>query len=166
MQIVYRDLWDIYFNDGDLICITTNGTVKKNGEAVMGAGCAKDCTKHYPWFPAALGSFLSEHANVCYRVGHIITFPVKHNWYEEADIELIKESFKDMLELVGDQIVYLPKLGCGNGKLSWEEVKQALQPLYKSNVIFVDYKENLCATNNKMRSLEFVEHPKRDKRGQ
>ena len=34
------DLWEA-IKDAP-ICITTNGTVKKNGAAVMGAGCAKE----------------------------------------------------------------------------------------------------------------------------
>ena len=32
---------DLFTQEADTICITTNGFVKANGECVMGRGCAK-----------------------------------------------------------------------------------------------------------------------------
>lgn len=40
---VVGNMWAI---PADAYCITTNGFVKKNGEAVMGAGCAKEARRH------------------------------------------------------------------------------------------------------------------------
>lgn len=140
MQILNKNLWEIY-EEGEIICITTNGSLKKNGEAVMGAGCAKEAAAKFPWLPKALGEHLVINGNVVGMFGDIITFPVKHNWYENADINLIKESYDDLLNLVDCWNVYLPRPGCGNGHLSWETVKEALLPIHRSNVIFVDYKE-------------------------
>ena len=48
------DLWD-YLGNADVICITTNGFVKRNGEAVMGRGCAKQAASRYPTITKTLG---------------------------------------------------------------------------------------------------------------
>ena len=39
MKEITGDLWDYYRRPMHTICITTNGTIKKNGKAVMGRGC-------------------------------------------------------------------------------------------------------------------------------
>ena len=45
------------------ICITTNGVVKRNGDAVMGRGCAKDATLLYPGTERQLGMKLNKNGN-------------------------------------------------------------------------------------------------------
>ena len=48
----------------DVLCITTNGFVKRNGEAVMGRGCAKQAAELWPWLPTTLGRAINEgHGN-------------------------------------------------------------------------------------------------------
>lgn len=64
------------------ICITTNGFVKNNGEAVMGMGIAKQMAERYPELPAILGTAIRMHGNrVNYlmKIGDtaIYSFPVK-----------------------------------------------------------------------------------------
>ena len=66
----------------DAICITTNGFVKKNGEAVMGRGCAKRAAQLMPGLPEILGNALNSQGNQVYAHGpwegiEIVTFPVK-----------------------------------------------------------------------------------------
>jgi len=68
----------------DAICITTNGFVKKNGDAVMGRGCAKRAAELMPGLPGILGSHLNNHAVGNRVLAHgpwngmcIVTFPVK-----------------------------------------------------------------------------------------
>lgn len=139
MEIINADLWELYKRNDTLICITTNGTVKNNGEAVMGAGCAKQCAELYPWFPAALGAHIKRCGNTLTSFSDIVTFPVKHNWWEDADLDLIKQSYIDLKSRVLDEYVYLPKPGCGNGKLSWDQVKEVLEPLASEYIIIVDW---------------------------
>lgn len=127
MELHPCDIWEKY-GEGHYICVTTNGFIKKNGECVMGRGCAKQCATRYPWFPLALGSHIRDTGNVVGVFGRIITFPTKHNWFWDSDLELIKESAIQLLRLssyVGSEI-YLPAPGCGNGKLSWSDVSEAL----------------------------------------
>lgn len=129
---IKADLWTFHAAK-NLICITTNGMVKKNGEAVMGRGCAAQMKERYPDFPKKLGDRLKEYGNVVmfFKEYGVITFPVKHKWFEKADIELIKKSCLDLSRMVFklNCPVFLPRPGCGNGQLKWEEVKPVIEPL-------------------------------------
>jgi hypothetical protein len=65
------------------LAFTTNGFVKKNGEAVMGRGIAKEVATHFPRIPRCLGDSIKYHGNhvQILRSGGIptqfISFPVK-----------------------------------------------------------------------------------------
>jgi len=69
----------------DVICITTNGFIKNNGECVMGRGCAREASKVWPQLPKALGDHIKTMGNtpmVTEFVGRrenykVVTFPVK-----------------------------------------------------------------------------------------
>lgn len=139
MEVCNINIWDAY-DAGHLIAITTNGTVKKDGSAVLGAGVAKQATERFPWLPSALGDHIRHSGNVLGRFGDIYTFPVKHNWYEAADLSLIKNSYLDLVASLQGDTIFLPKPGCGNGKLKWKDVAFVLQPIAESNIIIVDYK--------------------------
>lgn len=137
------DLWDA--KDGT-ICITTNGTITKDGRAVMGRGCALEAAKKYPAFPKLFADILKIAGNrvILFQIfidRDIITFPVKHNWYEKADIELIKKSCLELVDLMQKNSlskVYLPRPGCGNGHLDWDkDVKPVIKDLLPDNVIVV-----------------------------
>ncbi len=144
------ELWDGH-SLGGAICITTNGTVKSNNEAVMGRGCALEATQKLPGIQKLLGEFLKTKGNhLCVFEGVwttngqkmcVITFPVKHNWYEKADIELIKNSACSLAAYCSRNPtikVFLPRPGCGNGHLDWEtEVKPVIKDLLPDNVIIV-----------------------------
>lgn len=156
-------LWRFH-NIGDWICITTNGFVKKNGEAVMGAGCALEAKRKYPLMPFRLGQYIKAHGNNAHIIylpreidspdvllTRIITFPVKNNWYEKADLEIIKRSAQQV-KGIWDNIcynnntgipskLYIPRPGCGNGKLDWADVKPILEPIFDDRFVIIS-KEN------------------------
>ena len=52
------------FGDPDAIAITTNGYVKRFGDAVMGRGCAQRATELYPGIDSMLGKFIILNGNV------------------------------------------------------------------------------------------------------
>ncbi len=145
MKEVTGNLWTY---PADVRVITTNGTVKRNGECVMGRGCALEANKRWD-LAGLLGNALKTYGNVpinlsrCYNINRqwkepfeLFTLPVKHNWYERADITLIKESIKLLSEWLDEDypndsghVVVLPRPGCGNGKLRWEDVKPVLEEI-------------------------------------
>jgi len=64
---------------------------------------------------------------------NIYSFPVKHKWFYKADLKLIKRSCKELVKLVDrDEYkkVVLPRVGCGNGKLEWIDVKPILKKYF------------------------------------
>lgn len=57
----------------------------------------------------------------------IINLATKDNWRNDSRIEWIKNGLEELRNLIVDlQLcsVAMPKIGCGNGNLSWDEVKQ------------------------------------------
>lgn len=145
MKVVKKDLWS-----GDAWrCITTNGAVRRDGACVMGAGCAKQAARLYPKLPYIIGQQIQEGGNHVYVIPQysIITFPVKHHWRENADLKLIKRSCRELrrvyrlVQELNVRPVLLPKPGCGNGHLDWEEVEPVLDACTHPahNIIVVDF---------------------------
>lgn len=76
------DIWDMY-DDGKTICITTNGSIKQNGAAVMGRGVAGQAKKRVWGLDIVLGKLLAKNGNVVQRIfprEQIFAFPVKPAW--------------------------------------------------------------------------------------
>jgi len=133
---IHGNLWDTFDHD-HVTCITTNGTVKRDGQGVMGRGCALEGAKKFPELPRRLGSHLKIYGN---HVGNLLdkpnpillAFPVKHNWWEKADMALIERSCQELLthmQYLTHKICVLPRPGCGNGHLSWSQVGPFLHSL-------------------------------------
>lgn len=73
---------DLFTVDADAICITTNGFVKSNGDAVMGKGCAKQAATIIPELPSMLGKSLRDVGNqvvvlIAQNDTSLLSFPVK-----------------------------------------------------------------------------------------
>jgi len=141
VQEIIGDLWDFYKQPYHTILITTNGTIKSDGSVVMGRGCAKEAADRFPRLPKILGKLISEGGNHIHFIpsAMIYSFPVKHNWWEKADLELIRQSAEELARLAwpgGFETNYiLPRPGCGNGGRDWEtEVKPILEPILPKNV--------------------------------
>lgn len=145
MNVLNADIWDLW-TQGKIICITTNGDVRKDGLAVMGRGVALQATRRIAGIQQALGQSLKTHGNVLryFPEKKIIIFPVKHHWNERADLKLIGEScdaLHGLCAALDNSIcpVYLPKPGCGNGGLDWTDVRPIVKPLVdEGRAIIVD----------------------------
>lgn len=91
MYLLSGNLFDQH---ADAICLTTNGYVKANGDAVMGRGCAHTAARHWPDLPRRLGSLLRTAGNHVLLLAafsptrpslrlhkrlpyHLVSFPVK-----------------------------------------------------------------------------------------
>lgn len=158
MEFFAGNIWEF---GADAICVTTNGIRKQNGEAVMGRGIARQAAELYPPLPRYLGNCLQKHGN---RVFHfplrapaalehlakepvIITFPTKHHWRDPSDIQLIKKSAEQLVQLVDTlrpfvRRVALPFPGCSNGGLRIVDVVPILKAVFGGDIRFfiVDYK--------------------------
>ena len=138
------DLWK--FTDG-IPAITTNGYIKKNGQAVMGRGCAKEAADRFSGLSGILGFNLIQYANHVFYLHQfgdkgIITFPVKDTWSEKAKIELIKQSADELICMTIPYFeitekIYLPRPGCGNGGLEWKDVKPEIEKILTDQVVVI-----------------------------
>lgn len=136
-----------FFETGnyDAICITTNGIIKKNGDAVMGAGIAKTCAQKFPMAQKDLAKGLRANGNIVQVIsttvyGLLLSFPTKHHWRDPSDIELIKESCRQLMRLIDEHElnrVLIPKPGCSNGKLDWSEVEPIISEILDDRVAVI-----------------------------
>ena len=146
MKEVKGDIWD-YHKQGKYIVIPTNGTVKINGEAVMGRGLALQAKLKFPCIPRTIGKYLGILGTVpiVFQDIKVLTFPVKYNWFEKADVTLIEESCKHLVYMWYHckEEVYLPRVGCGNGRLDWKDVKPILEKYLDDRFIIVNNEEEV-----------------------
>lgn len=131
-----------------IICVTTNGEIRKDGRAVMGAGCAKFVRDNFKDIDRKLAGYLRQYGNRVFNLGKhtykgkeviILTFPTKNLWNDESSLELIGTSSKQLVELSNKfnfKQVYIPIPGCSNGKLVWSDVKNVLNALDERFVVY------------------------------
>jgi len=136
------NLWDA--QPTFIRCVTTNGIVKRNGELVMGRGNALQAMQRYPQLPRILGSYVKTSGNMVYYLEqfNIASFPVKHNWRDMADIELIKKSCHQLNAMLDNlnRFAILPRPGCSNGRLDWEtKVKPIISQILSDRVWVITY---------------------------
>lgn len=141
----FGDFWTI---QGDARCITTNGTLRSNGDAIMGKGIALQAKLRYPRIEFALGRLIQKYGNHLFYIGHgLISFPTKHDWRDDkSDIGLIKRSAMELVSLFKGDVpiknksnrrILLTRPGCGSGNLDWTEVRPILQTILNSNEFIV-----------------------------
>ncbi len=133
---------DLWVYPADFRVITTNGSVKNNGCAVLGRGCAYEASVKYPALPRALGEVLTRRGNRVHYFdefnGGLFTFPVKRQWMERASLDLIRQSTKEFQRQLLEFATYvMPRAGCGNGQLDWADVRPILTEL-PDNVVVID----------------------------
>ena len=141
MEEVVGNIWD-YYDQGKWIVITTNGFVKSNGKAVMGRGIALEAATRFPTTPYILGKYIKELGNIPIRLNdRMVSFPVKHNWWEKANLDLIESSTLTLFSMVNNlqlSEIYMVRPGCGNGHLNWSDVKPILKKYLDDRFIIVN----------------------------
>lgn len=133
------NLWDVH-RQGHFVVVTTNGIRKANGEAVMGAGLAKQAAQRFSSLPKRLGELLRERGNHVYVFPDlkIITMPTKEHWRAPSPLWLIERSCKELARLQLPGPIYLPRPGCGLGGLSWgKQVRPLIEGLLDDRFIVV-----------------------------
>lgn len=141
------------------ICFTSNGVLKGTNyqpQLVMGAGVAKAFRDKFFLLDFFAGEAVQKNGNICQIVDtkitikdqplnshlyKIVAFPTKHHFKDPSDIELIKKSARELMELIeqnGWTCVALPRPGVGFGGLDYEkDVKPALQQICDNRVVVV-----------------------------
>ncbi|KKK91461.1 hypothetical protein LCGC14_2712760 [marine sediment metagenome] len=148
LKHVRGNLWAA--RDVDATVITTNGTIRSDGWAVMGRGCAHEAATRFQHLQRRLGRRIRLRGNIVHTFGQyrLMTFPVKYHWHEEADLDLIRHSCEQLRGLcytLKMAKVAMPRPGCGNGRLDWDDVRPVLEEtLGDSRTEFLVYtwKEN------------------------
>ncbi len=97
----------------------------------MGRGCAREARDRLTNLDFILGQHALSVGNTpLILMNHaLMSFPVKHEWFQKADIQLIRQSAKSLQEFAeasSSQIFVLPRPGCGNGGLEWLDVRGVL----------------------------------------
>ena len=122
--------------------ITTNGSVRSNGEAVMGRGCAAEARIRYANLARELGDVIRTQGNIVwyFPMYYLLSFPVKHQWFERAELGLIQQSISRLTTIATAMhaTFVMPRPSCGNGRLAWKDVKPLLQPL-PDNVMVITW---------------------------
>jgi hypothetical protein len=138
-----EQIGDIWAAQGskDWVCITTCGTLRKDGCLVMGAGIAKEAATRYPWLQKAAGEALVRNGLQVefFNKDRLILFPTKFQYYEDSNLSLIENSAFQLtvklnrMNLLGPAGILLPptrmlipRPGCGNGRRGWAEVAPIL----------------------------------------
>lgn len=162
-KLEYGNIFD-YVGRADCICVTTNGTIKGNGELVMGAGVAKQfydrykdlgiatilAKKLYKGTPLNKMHVVNSKDNICYLAidakynqgTHVLSFPTKNHFMDKGDLELIKRSahravlFADMYNL---KSIIIPSPGTGCGKLKEEDVYNAINEILDERFTIIKY---------------------------
>lgn len=142
-----KDIFTLPASESEAVCITTNGIIKTNGRAVMGAGIARQANQKYH-----LDEELARHLQIAGNTPHLFTqrgirncrlisFPTKHDWRDSSNLNLIRTSAKHLVNIVNQQNLtrcYLVPPGCGLGNLDWDvQVKPVLEPLFDDRFVIV-----------------------------
>lgn len=134
---------DFWIIPADFRCITTNGALRSNGYAIMGAGIALETRRRYHDIEAILGSLIKRYGNHVFDLGYkLISFPTKYHWKQDSDLELIKRSAKELVDLLKDdpaRKILLTRPGCGKGNLQWSDVKPAIEDILCEDKFVITY---------------------------
>lgn len=136
------NMWDV-FNLVDHFLITTNSSIKNNGELVMGRGIAKQARDIWPNLAQQAGEQICQALGVPHKYGlkgkygvilgpRIGLFQVKYHFRDQASLDLIQYSTQSLLGYATDhpeKAIALNFPGIGNGGLRADLVKPIIDIL-------------------------------------
>jgi O-acetyl-ADP-ribose deacetylase (regulator of RNase III) len=151
MKVLVGDIWKV---KADYRGVPTNGCVTKAGNAVMGKGVALQAKQKFPGIERRLGAAIAAGGNRLHLLEPgLFSFPVKRNWRERADVDLIRQSVRELGELaerLPERTFAIPLPGTGNGGLEPDQVWPLLAGL-PGNVAVVVYDRGMLPNPRKRR---------------
>ena len=138
------DIWE-HADRGDIIVITTNGSLTRDGRAVFGRGVARQAALRFPGLADILGRLLAEQGSHVFDLGcGIASYPVEETAWSQPDLRIIARSAKELRMLAdrsGWRRIIVPRPGCGGGGLSWNDVQPVLVPCLDNRFIVIHQAE-------------------------
>ena len=112
-----------------------------NTVGVMGKGLALSFKQRYPDMFKKYRVMCEKHQltvgklMLCYEPDHwILLFPTKENWRNPSKLEYLEKGLIKFVNTYADKnitSIAFPKLGCGNGELSWDDVRPLMEKYLK-----------------------------------
>jgi hypothetical protein len=122
------NIWD--YLGSAVVVITSNGSLTRDGRAVLGRGVAIQALTHLPDLSQRLGTLLAQGGNHVHEVVEgIVSFPVEETAWSLPDPGLIGRSCHELRALADERRwlrIVVPRPGCGGGGLSWADVAPLL----------------------------------------
>lgn len=127
---------DLWIEPAEYRCILTSAAVA-NGEAVLETPSARIAATRFAGLALDLGRLITARGNHVHllRPG-LCSFPIKQYQWAGPSLQIIERSARELAEIVGTAKTLLPRPGCGDGELKWEDVAKALAFL-PNNIIIV-----------------------------
>lgn len=151
MRVIKGDLFD-EIGSADLLLVTCNNTIKKNGDLVMGRGAAHDLAERYPWIPVEAGKEVRTSLwlpGLGWRYGVKVTwkkvkktcfgiFQVKYHFAQPANVDLILYSTRILCKVALDyRRIVMNFPGVGHGRLRFEDVLPIVVTLPENVFLYV-----------------------------
>lgn len=132
------NIWD--YAERGVIVITTNGSLTRDGRAILGRGVARQASMRISGIAEKLGWLIARHGNHVFDLGNgLVSFPVEETAWSLPDLHIIARSALELTVLAdasGWRQVLVPRPGCGGG-LSWLEVKPVLEKVLDDRFILI-----------------------------
>ena len=136
------DIWE-HADQGSVIVITTNGSLTRDGRAVLGRGVARQAAQRFPDIADKLGRLLAQRGSHVFDLGGcVISFPVEETAWSQPDLRIIARSAQELRQLAdrsGWQRVVVPRPGCGGGGLAWKDVQPLLAPWFDDRFTVISH---------------------------
>jgi len=133
------DIWE--YTATGVVAITTNGSLTRDGRAILGRGVAKQAGFRVPGLAGKLGGMIAEQGNHVFDLGcGIVSFPVEDTAWSHPDLRIIARSAAELVLLAdrsGWERIVVPRPGCGGGGLSWKDVKPFVTPWFDDRFIVI-----------------------------
>jgi hypothetical protein len=145
MQWKTGNIW-LYWGQRKIIVIPTNAGWNKEGKNVMGAGLAKEAAEKYPYLSKQYGACcIQKKPHQYFEKWNLICVPTKPlnerfpslSWKQNANERTVEESLIWLNNLLILKEIYVPLLGCGNGKLDEGRVSFLMEKYLDSRFIGV-----------------------------